>query len=169
MKHYSVLAHCYTNFELNYSKFAQVTKFRENFQEIQNKKIKTLQSILAKFNTKGPLLMYYICVQFQDDCWNFTKVRATTDIFQKIRNPIKSQIGRQFKIHCCCTKFQLDISSLLWIIVVWKLESRAHTLTRTHTYIHNIKIIKKLTLLIWTKFLENKGQSLLYWNQIPMR
>ena len=40
--------------------------------------------------------MYYICVHFQDDSSNFTKVRATTDIFPKIQNPIKFQIGHQF-------------------------------------------------------------------------
>ena len=38
MKHHSVLVHSYTNFELNNSKFAQVTQFRENFQKIQNQK-----------------------------------------------------------------------------------------------------------------------------------
>ena len=38
----------------------------------------------------------------------------------------------------CCTEFQLDISNRLWIIVVWKLESRSHT----HTYIRMpVKII----------------------------
>ena len=36
----------------------------------------------------------------------------------------------------CCTKFQLDISSRLWIIVVWKLKSQAHTHTRTRTHTH---------------------------------
>ena len=33
-----------------------------------------------------------------------------------------------------CTKFQLDILSRSWIIVVWKLESRAHTQTHLHTH-----------------------------------
>ena len=33
----------------------------------------------------------------------------------------------------CCNEFQLNISSCLWIIVVWKLESWAHIQTRTHT------------------------------------
>ena len=40
--------------------------------------------------------MYYIYGHFWADNSNFMKVRATTDIVQKIQNPIKSQIGRQF-------------------------------------------------------------------------
>ena len=55
-----------------------------------------LQSIFAKFNTKRPWSIYYICVQFDDDSLNFKKVRAATEIFQKIQNPIKFQIGHQF-------------------------------------------------------------------------
>ena len=55
-----------------------------------------LQSILVKFNTKGPLSMFNICVHFYDDSSNFTKVRATTDIFRKIKNPIKFLIGHEF-------------------------------------------------------------------------
>ena len=39
MKHHLlVFVHSYTNFELNNSKFAQMTQFRENFQKIQNPK-----------------------------------------------------------------------------------------------------------------------------------
>ena len=38
MKHHLVLAHSYTNVELNNSKFAQVTQFRENFEKNQNLK-----------------------------------------------------------------------------------------------------------------------------------
>ena len=33
MKHQLVLVHSYTNFQLNNSKFAQVTQFRENSQK----------------------------------------------------------------------------------------------------------------------------------------
>ena len=38
MKHHLLLVDSYTNFELNNSKFAQVTQFREKFQKIQNLK-----------------------------------------------------------------------------------------------------------------------------------
>ena len=41
-------------------------------------------------------------------------------------------IERAGLLHCC-TKFQLDISSRLWIIAVRKLVSRAHTPIHTHT------------------------------------
>ena len=64
MKHHLVLVHSYTNFELNNSKFAQVTQFSENFQKIQTQKIWTLQSISVKFITEGPWSMYYICMHF---------------------------------------------------------------------------------------------------------
>ena len=37
-----------------------------------------------------------IHVQFEEDSSKFTKIRATIEIFQKIENPIKSQIGDQF-------------------------------------------------------------------------
>ena len=58
MKNHLLLVHLYTNFEFNNSKFAQVPQFRENFQ-----KIWTLQSILVKFNTKGPdYNILYLCV-----------------------------------------------------------------------------------------------------------
>ena len=39
MKHHLVLVHSYKNVKFNNSKFTQVTKFRENFQKIQNQKI----------------------------------------------------------------------------------------------------------------------------------
>ena len=70
-----------TKFQLYISKFAWVRLFSENFIKIQNLKNLTLRSILAKFNTKGPWSIYYICIQFQNNS-NFIKVRATTDIFQ---------------------------------------------------------------------------------------
>ena len=38
MKHYLVLVHSYTRFDLNNSEFAQVAQFREKFQKIQNLK-----------------------------------------------------------------------------------------------------------------------------------
>ena len=38
MEHHLILAHSYTNFTFNNSKFAQVTQFRKNFQKIQNLK-----------------------------------------------------------------------------------------------------------------------------------
>ena len=41
----------------------------------------------------------------------------------------------------CCIKFQYDISSRLWVIVVWKLGSRAYTHTHTHTSGCQLKII----------------------------
>ena len=131
--------HSYTNFELNNSKFSQVTQFRENFQKIQ--KNWTLQSILAKFNTKGPRSIYYICVQCKDDSSNFTKVRAATDVFNKNSKSHKISDWASICMKTvtiegawlleCCTKFQLEISSRSQIR---KSSARIHTHTHTHTH-----------------------------------
>ena len=88
MKYYT---HPSTKFQLDNSKFAQVRRFRANL-----KKNWTPQSTLTKFKTKGPWLIFYICLQFKDGRLNFTKIRATADNFQKIQNPIKFQIGHKF-------------------------------------------------------------------------
>ena len=42
------------------------------------------------------LIDIIIHVQFEEDSSEFTKIRVTTEIFQKTENPIKSQIGDQF-------------------------------------------------------------------------
>ena len=62
MKHYLILLHSGTKFELDKSKFAQVRQFRANIQKNSKfRKIRTLKSILAKFNTIGPSICY-ICL-----------------------------------------------------------------------------------------------------------
>ena len=42
------------------------------------------------------LINILIRVQFEEDSSKFTKIRVTTEIFQKTENPIKYEIGDQF-------------------------------------------------------------------------
>ena len=83
--------HPRTKLKLDNSKFAPVAHFTANLQKIENpKKFKP-------FNQFGPNLIpkvfdQYIIVQFKDYSSNFTKFRATTDVFQKIQNSFKFQI-----------------------------------------------------------------------------
>ena len=49
-----------------------------------------------------------------------------------------------------CSKFQLDISSRLWVIEVWKVENQAHT-THTLREILLVVLTKRSQLYIFSK------------------
>ena len=91
-----VLVHLRTKFQLDKSKFAWVRQFWKNSQKIQNlKKFK-------RFNRFWPNSI----PKFLDECYIFVcsfrtiarilrKLELPRPFFQKIQNPIKSQIGHQ--------------------------------------------------------------------------
>ena len=141
-----MLVNLRAKFQLDNSKFAWIRQFWENFTEFQIWKnlITSIDFCRIRYQRSLIHILYCMC----DDSSNFTTVTATTPIFQKIRNPIKPQIGHQlswsvmkiFTIKMLqllrwCTKFHIDISSHLWVIGLWNVENRTHMHTRKHTYI----------------------------------
>ena len=92
MKHYLVLVYSGIHFQFDNLKFAQVTQFRASWRKIQ--KLRTLQSIMAKFNIKLPRSIYiiFVCI-FRTIAQTLQKF---TDNLKKIQNPIIFQIGYQF-------------------------------------------------------------------------
>ena len=141
--------HSYTNFELNNSKFAQITQFRENFQKIQNlKKFKRFN----RFWLNSILKALDRCIIF---VWIF---KTIAQILQKLELP--QTFKKKFKIPW---NFRLGINlhesrhdwrgvtaSLLYQISTWyfkpfmnysglkisKSDTYTHTHTHTHTHIH---------------------------------
>ena len=78
--------HPRTKLKLDNSKFAPVAQFTANFQKIENPtKVKLFNQFVPNLIPK--VLDRYITLQFKDYSCNFTKFRATTDVFQKIQNP----------------------------------------------------------------------------------
>ena len=97
MKHQLVLVHSYTNFELNNSKFAQVTQFGKYFQKIQNiKKFERLDRFWSNLIPKVlDRYIIFVCI-FRTIAQILRKLELLKTFFQKIQNPIKSQIGHPF-------------------------------------------------------------------------
>ena len=71
--------------------------------------------------------------------------------FRKINRILwKSELPQKF-FQKKCTKFQLDISNLLWVIVVWEVSNRAHT--HIHLYTKNTHTLE-ITFLVVSNYSE---------------
>ena len=96
IKHHSVLVHLRTKFQLDKSKFSWVRQFWKNSQKIQNlKKFERFnrfwRNSIPKFFDRCNI---FVC-SFRTIARILRKLELPRPFFQKIQNPIKSQIGHQ--------------------------------------------------------------------------
>ena len=139
MKYYFWLVHLRTKFKLDNSKSAQIKQFKANIQKIPNpKKFECFNRFWQ--NSIPKVFDQYIIFgcSFTTIARILRKLELPQTFFEKFKI-IKFQkivtIKEAWLLHWC-TKFQLDISSRLWVIGVWKVENRAHAHIHTHTHTH---------------------------------
>ena len=145
MKHYLVLVHSHTNFKLDNSKLHKL----DNWEQISKifKISKTLNALInfRQIHTKGPWLIYHICVRFTKITpilrqlelhRHFSKNSKSHKITNRVSIVLKIVTINGLRLLHYCIEFHIDISSRLWVIRIWKVENRTHTHTRASTHVH---------------------------------